>query len=584
MKNRTICKGLAVAVIILFLGTCITPSVAVDKIKKTDSPITDSNTLYVGGSGPGNYSTIQSAINNANNGDTIFVFDDSSPYNEGIEIKKSINLIGENKDTTSIIGDYPYAYDTICVKSENVNITDFTIKHIGEGDEIGFCIELENHDFSISNCILNASSCCINNDEGLGHNTIANNTFRAGIVGVFIGSDYNTFENNEFFDCGLSGIDIRSSNNIISFNTFSGSDLWIGIASIAHNNNIIGNIFTGHFCWISSPYNIFIENTFYDGGFLIESNSNVILNNTVNGKTIRYMDGKKDIIINSGDYGQILMTSCSNITITRLYLSNPYPSPIQLFNCKNCSIVDNKFISDVWIISTNHTLISRNNISKETNIGVIIGECSNYNIISENNIKNCGYMGISCDGSYNKILNNTIADNGFLLPFPSAFNWIGGIILVSNSYSLCEGNIISGNIISSNKNVGIGIISPGGGADTPNDGPINTLVVGNIITDNIRGISIQNSNDNCISQNNITNNIDGVNIYKSLNNTVEANNFQKNIRQASFVGLDKNLWKNNYWGKPLSRPKIIFGKIGRFLNLIPWVNFDWHPAKEPNDI
>ena len=294
-------KFLALGIIILFLGTWITPSIAIDNKKKSSVPFSDSNTLYVGGSGEGNYTTIQSAINDANSGDTVFVYDDSSPYYEGIEIKNSINLIGENKNTTSIIGKYPYAPDTIDVKSENVNITDFTIKHVGEGYEIGYCIELENHDFTISNCILNGSSCCINDDGGLGHNIIANNTFRAGIVGVFIGSEYNTFENNEFFDCGLCGIDIRSSNNNVSFNRFSDSDLWIGIASIAHNNNILGNIFTGQFCWISSPYNKFIGNTFYDGGFLIESDSNIILNNTVNGKPIRYMDGKTDIIINSGD-------------------------------------------------------------------------------------------------------------------------------------------------------------------------------------------------------------------------------------------------------------------------------------------
>jgi len=565
-----------------YKSECVWLSIYEDTIY--DFVLTPSKKLYVGGSGEGNYSKIQDAIDNASDGDTVFVYDDSSPYYEGIVINKDISLIGEDKDTTSIIGDYPYAYayDTIDVISENVNIMDLTIKHIGEGWNLGACIELESHDFTISNCILYGSGVCIDDDEGgSGHNIITNNTFKAGIVGIFIDSEYNTFENNEFFDCGLSGIDIRSSNNTVSFNTFSDSDLWIGVASIAHNNNIIGNIFTGHFCLISSPYNSCIENTFYDGGFLIQSGSNVIVNNTINGKPIRYMDGKTDILINSGDYGQILLTGCANITISQLNISNTYPSPIQLFNCRNCCIVDNKFISDVWISSTNYTLISRNNICKDTNtnVGVIIDEYSNHNIILDNIIKNCGYIGIACDGSYNKILNNTVVDNGFLLPIPSAFNGIGGIILEN----ICEGNIILGNLVSSNKNIGIGIIGTGW-LNTPNEGPTNTSVVGNIITGNIRGISILYSDNNCISQNNITHNIDGVNLYKAFNNTVVANNFQNNIRQASFVGCKDNLWKNNYWGRPLSRPKIIFGRIGRFINLIPWVNFDWHPAKEPYDL
>ena len=39
-------------------------------------------TLYVGGSGPGNYTKIQDAINNAIDGDTIYVY--SGTYNGNI--------------------------------------------------------------------------------------------------------------------------------------------------------------------------------------------------------------------------------------------------------------------------------------------------------------------------------------------------------------------------------------------------------------------------------------------------------------------------------------------------------------------
>ncbi|RLF45340.1 MAG: hypothetical protein DRN29_06910, partial [Thermoplasmata archaeon] len=62
------------------------------------------NILYVGGSGTGNYSRIQDAIDDANDGDTIFVYSNSSPYYEHIIINKSINLVGENKNTTIIDG------------------------------------------------------------------------------------------------------------------------------------------------------------------------------------------------------------------------------------------------------------------------------------------------------------------------------------------------------------------------------------------------------------------------------------------------------------------------------------------------
>lgn len=60
------------------------------------------NILYVGGSGANNYTSIQDAIDDAENGDIVFVYDDSSPYYECIIINKSIELKGENKYTTVI--------------------------------------------------------------------------------------------------------------------------------------------------------------------------------------------------------------------------------------------------------------------------------------------------------------------------------------------------------------------------------------------------------------------------------------------------------------------------------------------------
>jgi pectin methylesterase-like acyl-CoA thioesterase len=59
-------------------------------------------TLYVGGRGLENYTLIQSAINAASNGDTVFVY--KGIYHENLIINKSIYLIGENKSITIIDG------------------------------------------------------------------------------------------------------------------------------------------------------------------------------------------------------------------------------------------------------------------------------------------------------------------------------------------------------------------------------------------------------------------------------------------------------------------------------------------------
>jgi hypothetical protein len=85
MEKHLIKKGLVFAVIILFVCISITPSYAIDNLKESSTPVFDGNTLYVGGMGPGNYTSIQDAINDAENGDTVFVFDDSAPYYENLE-------------------------------------------------------------------------------------------------------------------------------------------------------------------------------------------------------------------------------------------------------------------------------------------------------------------------------------------------------------------------------------------------------------------------------------------------------------------------------------------------------------------
>ena len=110
---------LVIGITILFLGTCITPTVANDTIEQSSKPISNGNILYVGGIGPDNYTKIQDAIDNASDGDTVFVFNDSSPYNETITINKSITLQGEDKNIT--INKTNLAYLIILLSSNKLN-------------------------------------------------------------------------------------------------------------------------------------------------------------------------------------------------------------------------------------------------------------------------------------------------------------------------------------------------------------------------------------------------------------------------------------------------------------------------------
>src|SRR3989304_10298326 len=76
---------------------------------------------------PTDFGTIQEAINNAADGDTVFVL--NGTYTGNVVVNKSISLIGQNKSTTSIDGGG--AGSVVFVSSSNVSITNFTIQNSG---------------------------------------------------------------------------------------------------------------------------------------------------------------------------------------------------------------------------------------------------------------------------------------------------------------------------------------------------------------------------------------------------------------------------------------------------------------------
>ena len=101
MKKEWLVKTLALGIIVLFVGAGVVSGFNVNPEDKS-KPLNLGNWLYVGGTGPENYTFIQDAVNDSSNGDTIFVF--SGTYYENVVINKSIKLIGEDKNTTIIFG------------------------------------------------------------------------------------------------------------------------------------------------------------------------------------------------------------------------------------------------------------------------------------------------------------------------------------------------------------------------------------------------------------------------------------------------------------------------------------------------
>jgi parallel beta-helix repeat protein len=233
-------KWLAVGIILLFVGTCIIPAMAQDVEKSL--PASRGNWLYVGGSGPGNYTRIQDAIDNASDGDTMFVYDDSSPYYENIRIEKSITIRGENKNSTVITG-ITSANNTsgVNITADAVSISRFTIQNFSHG------IYLTSNNNQISDNIFrdNFGGIWTHYDNlstsippHLGHNTIVNNSFINNTNSVFSVSGWNNTVEGNFISQSSIGITLGATvNTIFSLNHLS--ENFVGIAVLSSYNTTV---------------------------------------------------------------------------------------------------------------------------------------------------------------------------------------------------------------------------------------------------------------------------------------------------------------------------------------------------------
>jgi nitrous oxidase accessory protein NosD len=174
--------------------------------------IRNGNTLYVGGSGPNNYTKIQKAINHAVSGDTVYVFNGTYYENLIIE-KKSINLVGEDRNITVIQGNN--SMGAIFIEYLEVNISGFTIRSVMPGPQ-KFGIYVTSYFGGIGGHCGIFNNIFTNLNIGVvlyatwGYNNVYNNIFREIETGIIIcDSVYDNIYQNEIYGC-RTGIDIMS--------------------------------------------------------------------------------------------------------------------------------------------------------------------------------------------------------------------------------------------------------------------------------------------------------------------------------------------------------------------------------------
>jgi len=404
-------KMLVIGVIILLVGISITSqSFASNIVKKSPIIIFKGETLYVGGTGEGNYSNIQDAIDNASDGDTVFVF--SGTYYENIVVYKTINLIGENKNTTIIDGNY--SGDVIYVSANWVNISGFTIQNSGyEAFDLGVYI------YS-SYCVIK-SNIIINNNQGIylkysSYNKINNNIIVNREYGIYLqySCSYNKINNNIISYNYKSGLILMSScnYNIIKDNNFSKNDVK-GIYFVwnSNYNQVLYNIVSGSIWGISMDIcqNCdIIGNTINNNscGVYIRSSSNILICNNLINKNIGHA---------------AYLIASSNITVKSNIISETYSNEINgvgllLSQLNNSSITQNSVIANVrgfLIINSSFCFISQNNISNNSIDGINFRSNSRNNIVEENLFFNNYYGVYFYSYTYNS-RNNIVEENLFL--------------------------------------------------------------------------------------------------------------------------------------------------------------------------
>ena len=172
MKSKVV--GIFVCMLLI---TTVLPVSGNEMAEKTPISTSLGDILYVGGSGPGNYSTIQEAIDDATYLDTIFVY--SGTYYEHVKIYTSVVLQGEDKESTII--DAGGSGSVIYVSADNVKITGFSLINSGPNwIEAGIELHQIEHCIITGNIISNCGygiSLFITSDVTINSNTISDNSY-----------------------------------------------------------------------------------------------------------------------------------------------------------------------------------------------------------------------------------------------------------------------------------------------------------------------------------------------------------------------------------------------------------------------
>jgi parallel beta-helix repeat protein len=347
--------------VILVFGTCFvlfTQSNA--NVSLSNTAIASTRTIYVDGNNAGDpsqdgssshpFGTIQKGIDNASQGDTVFVR--KTHYYETLVISRSVNLVGENRDDTIIDG-IGVEY-LIRIQSDSVNLNGFTLMHSRTN---AIRVEIVDN-VSIVNCVVRDN---------------------AGYGIVILDSENDSLQGNTVAD-NQWGISIMRCTN-----------------AILRNNSMTGN-----------DYNL---DVYGQGNEYIHD---IDVSNIVNGKPVQYIVNRRGLTVDPLTFpsvGYLGVVNCTEMTVRGLRLSENGQGI--LFANTNSSLIENIDVQDnlhgLEIVGSNGNILSGNTVANNTYGGISLYYSSSENTITGNSIlRNQGGAGILL---YDSCAANTISQN-----------------------------------------------------------------------------------------------------------------------------------------------------------------------------
>ncbi len=476
------------------------------------------------------FDVIQDGVDAVAEGGTVYVY--NGMYYENVNVYKTVDLIGENRDSTIIDGGG--IGDVVYVSADWVNMSRFNVINSGGTYwyDAGIDIHSDFNTFTDNNVSYNCEGIHLeysNNNTIIGNNAYSN-LFNESRSICLVYSNDNIVANNNIFN-NSEGIRISdSNNNIITCNNVFNNHL-PGIILWSSSDNIItgNNLSTNHIgiMLISSYNNTVSSNNASNNngsGIYLASTSSTTFNNTITGNNAS----------NNSDGGITLIDAAVN-TITSNKVSYNNYSGIQLFSSNMNTITGNNASNNnddgIYISSSNCNTVTGNIAKSNNDNGISILYSSNNNIVTDNQVSNC-YTGIHIISSnYNTFTGNDASNNNYGIKLEAgsntntitdnkaSYNWFGIYLYSSNA------NTITCNNASNNDDGGIYISSSNAIAITDNKASCNLF-----------GIRLYSSNTNTITGNNVSNNgDDGIFLSSSNTNTITSNTANSNTNHGIYL-------------------------------------------------